>query len=246
MRLSKFLAHATGLSRSLANKAIRQGRVKVEGVVCKDVALQINSQQVLLDSHTINANTECYIALYKPIGYVCSNVNELMPSALNLIKEATFKGDQSLLQYKRLLSDPMSYPLSFAGRLDQDTTGLILISTDGKWTHNVTSPNHSHGKVYRVELAERISDAQITILEEGVMLNHEKKTTKPCNIKRLSGNSIAIELFEGKYHQVKRMLASQNNRVVKLHRESIGSIILNGLGESEWRFLTKTEREQFN
>ena len=246
MRLSKFIAHATGLSRSLANKAIRHGRVRVNDAVCKDVSMQIDNQRVLLDRQSISISSDYYILINKPAGYVCSNVNESMPSALNLLKLSTFISANEKLPNERLLEDPVSYPLNFAGRLDQDTTGLVLLSTDGKWTHNVTSPNRSHGKVYIVKLAQEINDQQIAILEEGVSLRNEKKKTKPCNIRRLSNNSLSIELFEGKYHQVKRMFASQNNRVVALHRESIGSISLEGLNESEWRFLDEKEVDQFS
>ena len=126
--------------------------------------------------------------------------------------------------------------------MDIDTTGLVLITDDGQWSHRVTSPKHKQAKVYHVSLVEDISNEAIQQLKEGVLLKGEKKKTLPAGIESLSERTILLTLREGKYHQVKRMLAAVGNSVSQLHRQQIGSIILDPqLKEGAWRELTAEE-----
>ena len=133
-------------------------------------------------------------------------------------------------------------PLLIAGRLDMDTTGLLLITDDGKWSHSITSPKKECGKRYRVTLAEPLVDNAVEVFAEGIMLKGEREPTLPAKLEILSPLEVLLTIHEGKYHQVKRMFAALNNRVVELHREQVGNIVLDETLElGEWRYLTEEE-----
>jgi 16S rRNA pseudouridine516 synthase len=132
--------------------------------------------------------------------------------------------------------------LHIAGRLDVDTTGLVLITSDGQWSHKITSPKKDCGKRYLVELAEPIDDSLIQVFADGVELRNEDELTKPALLDIIDSTHVRLTISEGKYHQVKRMFAAVGNRVVNLHREAVGDIELNtDLAAGEWRFLTDAE-----
>jgi 16S rRNA pseudouridine516 synthase len=132
--------------------------------------------------------------------------------------------------------------LHIAGRLDADTTGLVLITSDGQWSHKITSPKKDCGKRYLVELAEPVEQGLITEFAAGIALRNEDGLTKPAILEIVEPCLVRLTISEGKYHQVKRMFAAVGNRVVNLHRESIGEIELDAeLALGEWRFLTDEE-----
>lgn len=169
-----------------------------------------------------------YFLLNKPKGYICSTKDEEYPSALNLLQLAN------------------TDKLHFAGRLDADTTGLVLISDDGQWTHRITSPKYKHVKVYLVLLDSHITKEMIGKFEKGVVLNDSTKPTEPAQVQVIDPNKIKLSIAEGRYHQVKRMLAAVGNHVVDLHRESIGRIKLDDSIElGKWRELDSTEIKHF-
>lgn len=162
--------------------------------------------------------------LNKPLGTVCSNVADGYPSVLSL------------------LDIDKAQELLIAGRLDHDTTGLVLITDDGQWLHRVTSPNKHFGKRYRVQLADPIQPGLVELFAKGVALKGDVELTLPAELTLLSTNEVLLTLHEGRYHQVKRMFGAVGNKVIGLHREKIGAICLdNGLELGEWRYLTDTE-----
>ena len=129
-----------------------------------------------------------------------------------------------------------------AGRLDIDTTGLVLITNDGDWSHRITSPKHNKLKTYLVETQEPITEEALEQLRSGVQLHNEKDLTRPAKAEALATYSLRLSISEGKYHQVKRMLAAVGNKVVELHREQIGNIILDeNLASGEYRELKEGE-----
>lgn len=201
--------------------------VQVNGEFERNPARKITDEdEVLLDGHPVDTPRERYLMLYKPVGYVCSNDDGTHPSVLGLIEL------------------PRADELTIAGRLDVDTTGLVLISSDGQWCHRITSPRHKLGKVYEATLADPVEPSYVDKFARGIQLNSEKGLTKPANLEILSERVVRVELFEGRYHQVKRMFAALGNRVAALHRESIGPIELDeALYEGEWRELTTAEVE---
>lgn len=223
MRLDRFLAHATNLTRTLAKQVIKQQRVTINSKLAQSPAqIVLTKDEVKLDGELLRFPGNRYIMLHKPAGYVCT-------------REDTHHADIfSLLDN--------SDDLHAAGRLDADTTGLVLLTNDGQWSHNITSPRRKCGKVYLVTLENPLTLEQITHITQGVMLHGEDKPTLPAQLDKISDTQARFTIYEGKYHQVKRMFAAVENRVIALHRESIGHIRLDtNLQPGAWRDLTHEE-----
>lgn len=140
------------------------------------------------------------------------------------------------------LDEPVAHKLHAAGRLDIDTTGLVLMTDDGQWSHRITSPRHHCEKTYLVTLESPVSDDTAEQFTKGVQLHNEKDLTKPALLDVLTPTEVRLTISEGRYHQVKRMFAAVGNRVVGLHRERIGEIALDPeLEPGEYRPLTEEE-----
>ena len=165
-----------------------------------------------------------YFMLNKPQGYVCSTEDPDHPTVLYFLDE------------------PVAYKLHAAGRLDIDTTGLVLMTDDGQWSHRITSPRHHCEKTYLVTLENPLSADTAEQFAKGVQLHNEKDLTKPAVLEEVTPTEVRLTISEGRYHQVKRMFAAVGNRVVGLHRERIGEIALDPtLEPGEYRPLTEEE-----
>ncbi len=209
MRLDRYLSHATELSRKQARDLIKSGAISVDGVIRVDCAHAVNSEQrICCAGIEIAAPGPRYFMLYKPAGYICATKEGAHPTVL------------------QLLDEPRREHLQIAGRLDVDTTGLVLITDDGQWNHRLTSPRSRCPKTYHLSLAEPLSMDALQQLERGVWLRHEHQRCLPAEVSRDDSQHIRLTLVEGRYHQVKRMLAAVGNRVVTLHRQRIGAIQL--------------------
>lgn len=229
MRVDRYISHATGMSRSEVHRAIRQQRVSLQGNIIKTPATALDDQPaLLLDGQPVRIPGHLYLMLHKPAGTVCSNNDPAHPTVLDLLH-----GSERNIPGKRL---------QIAGRLDLDTTGLVLITSNGDWNHRVTSPRQICSKTYLVNLDRPPTDAALTMLESGIQLRSETRPTKPCSILRVADVSLRITLHEGKYHQVKRMFAAAGYHVETLHREQIGAIRLDPeLAPGRYRPLTRSE-----
>jgi 16S rRNA pseudouridine516 synthase len=128
-----------------------------------------------------------------------------------------------------------------AGRLDADTTGLLLLTDDGLFNHAITAPKRKLPKTYRVRMKHALTEEQIAALERGVVLRDDPAPTAPAVVHRIGENEAEIVITEGRYHQIKRMGAAVGNRVESIHRAAIGPLELGDLPEGEWRFLTADE-----
>lgn len=225
MRLDKFIGQVTELSRRQIHLLLKQGAVKVNAELASNASVHLQaSDLVTLDDEPLLATQLRYLMLHKPLGYVCANSDSEHPTVLDL------------------LDLPGKNSLQIVGRLDLDTTGLVLLTDDGQWNHRITSPKNDCAKVYRITTAEPIKPSTETLFAEGVLLHSEKKPTRPAQLELLGSSEARLTIHEGKYHQVKRMFAATGNRVVTLHRERIGEIQLDGaLGAGQYRFLTPTE-----
>ncbi|CAM4434042.1 16S rRNA pseudouridine(516) synthase RsuA [Vibrio astriarenae] len=227
MRLDKFLCDALGATRKEATKIIKSGEVTVDGAVQKSGAFKVSDgAEVAWQERVIAKPGPRYIMLYKPDGFVCSHEDGFNHTAFVLLDE------------------PKMESLHFAGRLDVDTTGLVLITDDGQWSHRITSPKHKCEKVYRVWLADAIGDDYAEKVAQGIELRNEKDPTAPAKMEvvNYAENELLLTISEGKYHQVKRMFAALGNKVEQLHREKIGQITLDeSLEPGDYRFLTQQE-----
>jgi 16S rRNA pseudouridine516 synthase len=177
-----------------------------------------------------------YLMLHKPAGTECSQKPSTWPSIYTLLpsplrtrpQKAAVQGVQAV------------------GRLDQDTTGLLLLTDDGKFIHRMSSPKHHVPKVYEVTTTHEISDDQIANLLAGVVLDDSPKPVKAAACERVESTHLRLTLTEGKYHQVKRMLAAVGNRVEGLHRSAIGNLQLpQDLAPGQWRWLSPSDLEKY-
>ncbi|UTW01117.1 pseudouridine synthase [Marinomonas rhizomae] len=232
MRLDKFVCKSTELTRKEAIQCIHSGEVFVNGEVATSEATQVHeNNRVLLNGIRLKARDFRYILMNKPAGTVCSNIDEVYPSLFNYLEV-----------------DNVS-ELHIAGRLDADTTGLVLITDDGRWSFNITLPSNDCRKVYRVQLSQAIpserSSDLVTEFKQGLQLQGEQGLTRPAKLDIITPKEVLLTITEGKFHQVKRMFAAVGNRVVGLHREQIGEVCLD-LDAGQWRYLSKSEVESFN
>ena len=172
-----------------------------------------------------------YLLLHKPAGTECSQKPSTYPSIYTLLPAPL-----------RTRGGAAAAGVQAVGRLDQDTTGLLLLSDDGKFIHRLTSPRHHVPKVYEVQVKHALDDRQVARLLEGVVLDDDPRPVKAQTARALGECHLQLTLTEGKYHQVKRMVAAVGNRVESLHRSSIGPLTLDGeLQPGQWRWLTGVE-----
>lgn len=228
MRLDKFLSHCTGLSRSLSRRAIKSGDVTVNGEVLRSAQHEVSTTDaVCLRGERLHLLTAQYWMLHKPQGVVCATQDSEHPTVIDLLSD---------------LEPRLRSSLSIAGRLDKDTTGLVLLSDDGAWIHRLSSPNYNHPKTYIAQLEREVSDSDVEAFAAGIMLRSESKPTRPAELKALPSKQAQIVLNEGRYHQVKRMFAATGNCVLALHRMSVGNILLDAqLKPGAYRPLTEDE-----
>ncbi len=225
MRIDKYLAQVTDYSRAQAKKLLKEGAVLVEGVVISDPRYDVSATvAVSVNGRPLRTATPRYFMLNKPEGYISATK------------------DRQHLTVMELLDEDNMEKLHIAGRLDIDTTGLLLITDDGQWAHRVTSPKSDCKKTYWLETADPITEEAKARIEQGIHLDNEKRPTLPAQMELLDEHSARLTISEGKYHQVKRMFAAVGNKVDLLHRERIGDIILDDeLDPGEYRTLTSEE-----
>ncbi|EGG94123.1 Ribosomal small subunit pseudouridine synthase A [gamma proteobacterium IMCC1989] len=227
MRLDKFVCKSTQLTKADAVQCIHLGEVGVNGEVITSESTQVHENNtVTLRGVKLIARDFRYILMHKPAGTICSNIDEVYPSLFNSLDVENVS------------------ELHIAGRLDVDTTGLVLITDDGRWTFDITVPSKQCAKTYRVTLSRGIAadgvDDLVSRFAAGVKLQGEQQLTLPATLQVITPTEVLLTITEGKFHQVKRMFAAVGHRVVALHRERIGDICLD-VDVGQWRYLTDEE-----
>ena len=212
MRLDKFLVNLKYGSRNDIKKFCKNSLIKVNGKIVKDSDLNINpnNDEIIIGDEVVFYKEKITLIMNKPAGYICSTVDEKYPSLLRLLDE----------KYSR-------FDFNFAGRLDWDTEGLVILSTDGVLIHKITSPKKDMYKTYYVKTDKKIVNENI--LETPITLLDGKDneyTTKGAKINKLSDYELLLSITEGKFHQVKRMLEYIDNKVIYLKRIQIGNLSL--------------------
>lgn len=225
MRLDKFVSQCTALSRTHAKKVITSGGVSLAGATVKDPSVKVSSAAVVVcGGRILSLPGPRYLMFNKPSGAVCTSIEDDARSVFSWLGIENVSG------------------LHIAGRLDIDTTGLVLMTDDGAWSHLLTSPKKQCGKRYRVKLADALPEDAAEQFEVGIQLKGERQLTRSAQLSILSSRDVLLTIHEGKYHQVKRMFAALGNRVVGLHREQVGPIRLDtALAPGEWRWLSEQE-----
>ncbi len=223
-RLDRFISQNSTFSISDTRLLIAQKRILLDGHVAHSNQQKVTKfTYVELDGNCLQDNNPVYIMLNKPMGVV---------SATKDIKHSTVLD---------LIQHPQKNELHIVGRLDFNTTGLVLLTNDGAWSRKISLPETKLAKVYEVTLSKPLSDEYITVFREGIYFGYEDITTKPACLEILSEYTARLSLVEGKYHQVKRMFGFFQNEVLELHRVSVGNICLEGLEEGHSRLLTQKE-----
>lgn len=227
MRLDKYICKSTELNRAEVSKVLQNHQVKVDDKTFTNGAVQVHENNtVTLDGIELRLRPFRYLLFHKPANTLCSNIDENYPSIFNYIN-----------------IDKKS-ELHIVGRLDADTTGLVLITDDGNWTFKIIKPEAQCDKVYRVQLRDDLSEDAILKLGKGVLLQGADKPTLPAKIEIISSKEVLLTITEGRFHQVKRMFRAVGNRVKGLHREKIGQVSLD-VELCQWRYLTAEEAASF-
>ncbi len=229
-RIDKLLASTGKWSRREVKELIRQGRVFADGrpVSRPDEKADPAAVRLEVDAEQVDCTPYVYVMLHKPAGLLSATEDRDQPTVLDLLPE----------QLRRRGLFPV-------GRLDKDTTGLLLLTDDGALAHRLLSPKKHVDKVYRARVEGRVDEEDVRALAAGMVLGDGLRCL-PAGLEPLEDASVClVTLREGKYHQVKRMLAARGKPVISLHRLSMGPLTLDiGLKPGKWRFLTQEERAE--
>ena len=221
MRLDKFLAHAQIGTRSEVKKLVRKKRVTCNGVVTvkSDLEIDTDHDMIMVDGEEVVYEAHLYIMLNKPQDCIC----------------ATADPDQMTVM--DLFEPPLPNDYFPVGRLDKDTTGLVLICNDGKLAHQLLSPRHHVDKLYEVHTAEAITSSQVAMLSADIQL--KDVCYRGAKVEVRDTHCMWMRIAEGKFHQVKRMVAAAGNRVEALQRIAFGALRLpEDLACGKWRWLS--------
>ena len=231
MKLQQILFSQGFGTRRQCDALIDSGAVSAAGQVLRSANADIATDGLVL---TIGGehwpfHERAYVMLHKPAGYECSHEPKHWPSVYELLP----------LPLRQRPTKSAVNGVQAVGRLDQDTTGLLILSDDGQFIHRMASPKHHVPKVYEVITKHAVSDANIGALLSGVVLNDDSTPVAAAACERVTPTHLRLTLTEGKYHQVKRMIAAVGNRVEALHRAQMGGLVLDPvLMPGQWRWLT--------
>ena len=224
MRLDKFLANMGVGTRSEVKQLLKKGSVKVNQNIVKLPKLHVNpnSDEIMVNDEVVSYIDKVYIMLNKPKGYISATEDEAHPTIIDLIPE-----------YAHLNIFPV-------GRLDKDTEGLLLVTNDGQFNHEVMNPNKHVSKTYEVYSKHPITQFDIDKFKSGIELSDGK--LKPAILKKVDNYVSHVTIYEGKYHQVKRMFHSIENEVLELKRIKIAQLELDhNLDLGSYRLLTQID-----
>lgn len=226
MFLEKMLQSQGFGSRKHCQQLIKNGAIQIQNEVITDpkFKLDLDHLEFSVYQQTFQYREKVYIALNKPQNYECSHQSTHHFSVFDLFDDVL-----------------MNRGLQSVGRLDQDTTGLLLFTDDGQFLQALTHPKKHVPKVYQIQTVDPITDEQIQQLEQGVELRNEKGLFAATDVQRLAEHTLKITVHQGVYHQVKRMLAAVGNKVERLHRAQVGQLVLNDLPEGEWLYLNEAQ-----
>lgn len=226
MRIDRFLSNLPRFNRQQVRLLLVQRRIRIDGQPVSDPKAEVREfSRVELDEEVLQVGKPArYFMLHKPMGCVSATRDPEHKTVLELLHE------------------PHLQELHIAGRLDYNTTGLMLITNDGNWSRRLTQPQTKLPKLYYVETEEEIGPEYIETFALGLYFAFEDLTTLPAQLQILGPRSARLSIVEGRYHQVKRMFGHFNNKVVRLHRERMGPLVLDeGLAPGEYRPLSADE-----
>ena len=220
-RLDRFVSQHSQYKLSDVQRLLAQKRIVLDGEPAHSIQQSVSKfTHVMLGDECLQDNQPVYIMLNKPKGVVSATKDARHTTVLDLIDH------------------PQKDELHIAGRLDFNSTGLVLLTNDGAWSRRISLPETKLSKTYDVTLSKPVTEEYVTAFQQGIYFAYEDITTQPAQLEILGAYQARISLVEGKYHQVKRMFGYFQNEVLSLHRISVGDIHLDGLGEGECRVLS--------
>jgi 16S rRNA pseudouridine516 synthase len=224
-RLDRFISAKTATPKSEVRLMLAQKRIHVDGQLAIDINQPIDQfSHVVIDGNVLQNNSRKHIMMNKPVGVVSATKDKQHKTVMDLLCEED------------------AADLHIVGRLDLNSSGLLLLTNDGDWSRALMSPENKVSKVYEVTLENPVTQNYIQAFAEGMYFSYEDITTKPAQLERISECIARVTLEEGRYHQIKRMFGRFRNPVLALHRVSIGEIELdNGLAPGEYRVLRENE-----
>ena len=228
MFLEKMLQSQGFGSRKHCQQLIKNGAIAIQGEVITNAKhkLDLNNLSFSVYGESFDYREKVYIALNKPQDYECSHQATHHFSVFDLFDDVL-----------------MNRGLQCVGRLDQDTSGLLLLTDDGQFLQALTHPKKHVAKVYRMQTADPVTEQQIQQLQQGVELRNESGIFAATDVIQLAEHELQLTIHQGVYHQVKRMLAAVGNKVERLHRQQIGTLALPELEQGEWVYLTEQQVE---
>lgn len=225
MKLSRIISNQNGTSRKQANTLIARGSVAVDGLTCREPAREVSMfERVTCEARVVQAAVNAhYLMMNKPAGILSATRDPAHRTVIDLIQ-------------------PALENLHIAGRLDRASTGLLILTNDGQWSRRLTEPTGKKPKTYLVMTAHPVTPETAGHFTRGVWFDHEQLRTSPAHLECLAENIARVTIYEGRYHQIKRMFHAVGNRVTALHREIMGDITLDPeLPAGAWRRLTTDE-----
>ncbi len=210
LRLDAYLSRAGLASRREARILIRKSQVCVDGEVCRDAARRIYSEIVTLGDETVESPAaHVDFLMHKPIGLACSHDQRESPLVFDLLDGALARRD-----------------LEIAGRLDRETSGLLILTTDGDLIHRLTHPTRKLPKRYRIQYKGELAVDAVEQCQAGILLGNDPRPTRPAELELQGAGKATLVLREGRTHQVRRMIRALGGEVVGLHRDRVGNFIL--------------------
>jgi 16S rRNA pseudouridine516 synthase len=226
-RLDRFIHRSSDFSIADARLLIAQNRIVVDGLPAESVQQRVTAlTEVMLDGRALNGAKPVYLMLNKPEGVVSATKDPEHATVMDLIEH------------------PAKEALHIVGRLDFNTTGLMLLTNDGAWSRKISLPVMKRRKIYEVTVSVPMNEAYISAFQSGLYFAYEGLTTQPADLEIVSPLTARLSLVEGRYHQVKRMFGHFQNKVLALHRISVGSLTLGGLEVGDSRLLTPYEAKE--
>lgn len=229
-RLDKIIVSATNYSRKEVKELVRKKKVTVNGIIISKADMKIDSEKdkIAIDDIELMIKKYVYLILNKPKGYISATTDKTMPTVLDLVPK-----------------EYLHRNLFPAGRLDKDTTGLMLITDDGNFAHNILAPKKHVKKIYNVTVDVPITKEMINGFKNGVVLNDGE--CKSASLEITGNNTGIVTLTEGRYHQIKRMFGCYKAKVMELHRIGMGNLLLpSNLKVGQCRELTESELKKIS
>ncbi len=230
-RLDRFISMQLSVNSRDVKLMLAQKRIVVDGSIASDTQQLIDEfSHVVFDNKVLQSNSPRYIMMNKPIGVVSATKDEQHKTVIDLLANI------ALLSLKECAN------LHIVGRLDLNSSGLLLLTNDGRWSRRLTSPEKKITKLYRVTVENIITDDYVQAFAEGMYFSFEGITTRPVKLEIISDHVAELSLVEGRYHQIKRMFGRFRNPVLKLHRMAVGNLLLDPeLSPGQCRMLTPSE-----